>query len=111
MKELGLDVTMRAVQLLDESGKLGVIRDLVVKNNGNVDPATALDIGVEIMTGICSKKCADQTQELLAEVFEMSVEDIKTLPLRKLGPMFKELADKNDLGDFFKTCMRSVSQA
>ncbi len=105
MRELDLEATMRAVQILDESGKIPVIKDCIIKNGGKIDSPVILNIGVEILTGACGKKTADETAELLAYVFEKTPEEIKKTPLKELFPMFKELAEKNNLQVFLKTCM------
>lgn len=105
MKALDLEATMRAVQILDESGKIDAVKKIIEEKNGNIDAPAVLNLGVEIVTGACGKKAADDTVELLAYVFDKSPEEVRKTSMKELVGLFKQLAKDNDLTVFFKTCM------
>lgn len=105
MKALDLEATMRAVQILDESGKIDTIKQIIAANNGNIDAPAVLNLGVEIITGACGKKSADDTVELLAYVFDKTPDEVRKTSIKELVGLFKQLAKDNDLTVFLKTCM------
>lgn len=105
MRALDLEATMRAVQILDESGKIDAIKQIITVNNGKIDAPAILNIGVEIITGACGKKAADDTVELLAYVFDKTPDEVRKTSIKELVGLFKQLAADNDLSVFFKTCM------
>ena len=104
MRALDFEATMRAVQILDTLGKTEDIKAAINGSNGAIDGKLIVNVGIDLIAGMCRKNVADDTVELFAYIFEMTPEEVRKTPITEYKKLFKELAGKNDLKVFWEMC-------
>lgn len=60
-----------------------------------------IDVAMQVLTAAAKKGVMDCVYQFLAPIFEISPEELEALPLEEFAPMMKQLAEKNNLADFF----------
>lgn len=109
MRALDLEATMKAVQILDALGKVEDIKSAINRSGGEITSQFIVNIGIDILAGMCRKNIAPDTVELLAYIFEKTPEEVRKTPIKEYKALFTELAEQNDLKVFLQMCMSSDS--
>ena len=60
-----------------------------------------IDVAMQVLTAAAKKGVMDCVYKFLAPIFEISPEELAKMPLEEFAPMLKQLAEKNNLADFF----------
>ena len=60
-----------------------------------------IDVALQVLTVAAKKGVMDCVYKFLSPIFEISSEELEALPLEEFAPMLKQLAEKNNLADFF----------
>ena len=60
-----------------------------------------IDVAMQVLTAAAKKGVMDCVYQFLAPIFEISPEELEALPLEEFAPLLRQLAEKNNLADFF----------
>ena len=60
-----------------------------------------IDVAMQVLTAAAKKGVMDCVYKFLAPIFELPPEELEALPLEEFAPLLRQLAEKNNLADFF----------
>ena len=60
-----------------------------------------IDVAMQVLTAAAKKGVMDCVYKFLSPIFEISPEELEALPLEEFAPLLRQLAEKNNLADFF----------
>lgn len=60
-----------------------------------------IDVAMQVLTAAAKKGVMDCVYKFLSPIFEIPPEKLAVMPLEEFAPMLRQLAEKNNLADFF----------
>ena len=103
MKKLKTKHLFKMIQIIDICGIANEIKNINL-NSGDNNAETQTKLGLELMSCVVSKlwRAEQEVYELLAELNDRPVQEIKNLEIDEIVELLKELVQKGIVEAFFK---------
>ena len=111
MRKIKTKDVFKMARIIKISGAKEELAD-ALRASQTSDAGDAGKIGVDLIMTLCSACGSEQIEkelyEFIGDIAEVKANDIRDMDLDKLIDLFKEIAELNNLSDFFENAVKSA---